>query len=423
MLYAEYKGEEVWASEFPKEIANINTCKDGLPHYPKCPECGKRVTHRSQGVDGTPANFAHCNWSGSEGGGNGDSYCSGVSVGESQEHKAMKNIAASAVAFALDGIGIKNTKLEVDIAANYSDADWRTVDCLIEFKQRDEQLGEGLIVEVQYKNKAKDKEVVTLDYLNVNQDYSVLWLSQQDFKTAADHPKDWSCRVTHEDAVRKRVREQLWPVGEDESIWSVTPDRYTSNGSKPQQKGLVSSANATVHKTAEIHIDEVRRAGDATFLPKPKLAGTCIDEIAQDYKEDLNWNALFRGEMAQKYINEVGQNNNETEPLPYPKLAGTAVDGIAKKYKQTVEWSKLFTEPKTHQFIQEVQIWAGKPIRDVCPKCSRTHELREIKSGEKVRGKTCRNCGAWFTVFDRDAWISGAEQRNLSLWMEVVANA
>jgi len=310
MLYAEYKGAEVWASEFPPELANLNTCKDGLEHYPKCPDCYKRVTHRSQSSDGRSANFAHCGWSASGGKGGGNA-CSGATVGESQEHKAMKDIAASAVGFALDDVGVEKTCLEVELAANYSDADWRTADCVIEFETRDEQLGEGLIIEVQHQNKAKDKEKVTLDYLNINQEYSVLWLSQQDFETDADHPKDWWCRVIDEATVRRRVRQQLWPIGEVQSIWS---DRaYSEEWSESPQIGLLSSANTSSEKTAKDHIETVRgfyrRKDD---LPKPKLAGTAVDAIADEYrhshKNSHGWQSLFRAEHAQQYIEEVDAN-------------------------------------------------------------------------------------------------------------------
>lgn len=421
MLYAEYKGDEVWASEFPNEIADINTCKDGLENYPKCPECGTRVTHRSQSSDGKPANFAHCNWKGHGGGGGGGGDCSGVSVGESQEHKAMKDIATSAVAFALKDIGIEETHLEVELAANYSDADWRTADCLIEFETRDRQLGEGLIIEVQYQNKTKDKEQVTLDYLNVEQDYSVLWLSHQDFERSADHPKNWSCRLIDEFTVRQRVRKQLWPVSENHTIWSVSTDNFSPAWTEYPQKALLSSQNATVHKTAEIAIDKVRRTGDNSNIPKPKVAGTAIDEIAKDYAKKQDWSSLFRAEQAQKYIGKVA-SYGESSSLPKPKIAGTVIDEIAVDYKKSKKWDELFDEPQTDEFIREVQIKGSKAVLKICPYCQYLHDIRDIKPGEISRGKTCRSCGRWFTVFNRDKWIRGAQHRDRQDWQEVIAN-
>lgn len=59
------------------------------------------------------------------------------------------------------------------------DVDYRQADALVEFEHRDSQLGEGLIVEVQYRNKSKDIGVTTDDFLA--QDYSVIWAEGQHF--------------------------------------------------------------------------------------------------------------------------------------------------------------------------------------------------------------------------------------------------
>ena len=266
MLYAEYKGDEVFASEFPNELAALNTCADGYEHYPRCPECDSRVTHRDESTDGKAAHFAHCNFTG--GGGADGSHCSGPSVGESQEHKAMKSIATSAIEFALEDIGIDESYLEVELPAPHTDKkDRRVADCLIEFEGRDEQLGEGLIIETQYKNKSKDKQSTTLDYLLLDDDYSVLWLWEGDFQTDDDLPQNWNCKIVHEETVRDRVQRQIWPPANPESIWEIMgpPSLHYPLQCDSHVNGLDSTARVTFSDPdAQRHIDTVAMTGESS---------------------------------------------------------------------------------------------------------------------------------------------------------------
>jgi len=360
MLFAEYKGDEAWASEFPQELADINTCEDGLAHYPLCPECGSRVTHRNESSDGRAAHFAHCNFSGGGGGGGG---CSGPSVGESQEHKAMKSIAASAVGFALDGLGIAETTLEVELDAPHSDAERREADCLIEFESPDEQLGDGLIIEVQYKNKSKDKQEVMLDYLLLEQDYSVLWLWESDFHTKSDHPKNWNCKVVQEQVVRDRVRRQVWPLATEESVWEdgdYPPEIWIP----AELAGLSSPSVIGPHPTTAMFIQEVADSSDGAGV-EARFAGTVIDEIAQEIKRSYGWGEIVDVEHAEKYITEVAETA-ENPPKPAHFVNDIIDDAILHaKRRDSIGWGALATEPDSERYINEVAQSGETPVATV----------------------------------------------------------
>jgi hypothetical protein len=403
MLYAEYKREEVWASDFPSELADANTCTDGLEHYPRCPECDARVTHRNESIDGRAAHFAHC----------ASSECDGVSVGERQEHTAMKSIAASAVRFALNDLGVGAIHLEERVGAPHSNAEYREADCLIEFEKPDEQLGDGLIIEVQYRNKNKDKNETMLDYLSLEDNYSVLWLWESDFYTTGDLPKDWNCKLVREQAVRDRVREQVWPVEAESAVWeNPNENKYTLRASPAIPK---------IHTQKDVYEREVLetvRETKETTPPDAKVAGTAIDEIAAEYKESYDWEALFTAKHGDEYVDEV---ISQYSSLPKRKHeVRFPAEAVAERYLAACSWptdfsasDKLeaierwgerfgFTKSNIRQWMEE----APTQARSTCPECFHPHELDPIHPGEMTRGKTCRNCGTWFTVYDKHDRVS-----------------
>lgn len=388
MLHAEFRDERTWASEFPDELANINTCEDGLAHYPRCPECGGRVSHNSESRDGRAAHFQHCpSAGGGGGGGGGGAGCSGAAVGESLEHDAMKSIAASAVKFALSRIGIAEIRLEEPLNAPYSDANGRVADCLLLFEQSDEQLGEGLIIEIQYGNKSKDKHAVTADYLKLDRDYSVLWLWPKDFNTRADVPRDWNCKVVQEQQVRDKVRSQIWPPGNPDAIWSG--DKYMSGAYIAAHAIHGLSANNAIHRkwpSTESFIEEVAETG-TTDLPNPKIAGTAVDEIARQIKEEYIWEELSTATTHKQYIREV----RDEFGLPEAQVPATIV-------------------------LPELV------IQRQCPECDAEHDLRKGAPGETIRAKTCGECGEWFTVFDSNKWQRIFDQAAAALSEGVTAD-
>ena len=378
MLYAEYDSEIVWASEFAKELANINTCRDGLEKYPRCPECGGRVSHHSESIDGRAAHFQHCSSDyGGNGGGGGN--CGGATVGESAEHTAMKSIAASALEFALSDVGVSQTNIEVSLPAPYSDADHRTGDVVIDFEDTDPQLGDGLIAEVQYKNKTKDRTAVTIDYLNGDHDYSVLWLGTDDFYTSADLPKDWNCKVVHEDTVRERVREQIWPPANGQAVWEGGKHMPGARIASGAVNGLSAQTHRSEHTPAYEYIRETR-PDDEPDLPDPTFAGSVIDQVAQHVKEQYGWanitGAKYVHEDCLKALKTVGvedvavvpageprgstlvqqalSENAEATSPPDAALRGKAVDAIAQQIKESYDWSEITEGETADRYIEDV---------------------------------------------------------------------
>lgn len=91
--------------------------------------------------------------------------------GESDTHRTMKSIALSK---------LKHTY------PSYSDTDLDTVtigshepDATLWFDEPHSELGKGVVAEAQYRNKGKDKEAVTEDYLDDG--FSVYWLPERMF--------------------------------------------------------------------------------------------------------------------------------------------------------------------------------------------------------------------------------------------------
>lgn len=91
--------------------------------------------------------------------------------GESDEHLRMKAITHSK-------LEKKYPEAEIEFEEKV-EGSGRRADVLVTFDEPRGWLGEGIAVEVQYMNKQKDIEEVEQDYLE--EDYSVLWLYEDDF--------------------------------------------------------------------------------------------------------------------------------------------------------------------------------------------------------------------------------------------------
>jgi hypothetical protein len=149
-------------------------------------------------------------------------------VGQTEEHKKLvqRSIAASEVTRLLSDVTVTDTLIETGgHAAPVSDKNERQRDVQLEFESRDPQLGEGLIIEVQVKNKSKDKHLTTADYLTADSEYSVLWLSDDDFDTSADAPRNWSIKIQTETELRELVKRQISPLKSPDSVWMWRSDK------------------------------------------------------------------------------------------------------------------------------------------------------------------------------------------------------
>jgi predicted small metal-binding protein len=133
-----------------------------------CPECGEQMHPWGPSVDGRARHFQHYS--------NRQCVTAG---GESAVHRKLKSIAVSKLR-SIFGEQAAACEPEVTLDAPKSDAADRRADALVRFDERDEQLGNGLIIEVQYKNKGKDRRATERDYLA--QDYAVVWVTPYDYE-------------------------------------------------------------------------------------------------------------------------------------------------------------------------------------------------------------------------------------------------
>jgi len=291
MLVAEYEGDAKLAAEFTEnELSDENTCDDTIDSGLQCPECEESVTHRDRSTDGRVPHFSHCP----------DVDKSGC--GESDTHKALvkEGIAASEVKDKLPGLNVVNTDADMrTLSARCSGKQHRRPDVLMEFDddEPDTQFGEGLIIEVQWKNKQKDIPAVTADYLNNDNEYAVLWLDgQDDFDMRPANKENWSLTLTGSE-IRKRVAEALRRCDWNALFQPPSTDEYIA-----KVRDAATSGNTTV--TARFTSD-------------------MVDEIAQRVKRRYDWETLFRPPSTDRYIADVrdATASNAIVPVTLPPQA------------------------------------------------------------------------------------------------------
>lgn len=210
----------------------IHEGKEKPPHQvPKkvdveCATCGGRMRIWTKSSDGKARHFKHIGAMGS-GDSGGGAACD--SIAESDEHMIWKGFSADALLAAFgdkveDWEGYnqedkRNLLEEKGLDAPASDKQWRVGDVVLTFDEPDEQLGDGIIVEVQHKNESKDIDMTTTDY--IQQGYSVVWLYEDDF--GSDR-----CRLSEVD-FRHRALQNAWPehVPHQSDWWEPTHNYKT----------------------------------------------------------------------------------------------------------------------------------------------------------------------------------------------------
>jgi len=262
MRDARYDGDLVFPGELPEKVRSQNTCRDTATPAPRCPHCSERVTHRDESANGRAQHFAHCPDAENCGGGSGG--------GESDPHRWMKNIAEGHLRRILSTVSVARTVIDSEyVPAPVSEKESREPDIILEFEEHDEQLGDGLFVEAQWRHKDKDIARVNDDYFALDREYAVLWITEEHFDTTATDPEEWTCQIGSEKRLRRLVRKQHWPTR--------APKR--AKWWKPTH---------TPRKEAFINDDFNPNARDVSIsatLPEPIL-----DEI--QYRES-DWSALF----------------------------------------------------------------------------------------------------------------------------------
>lgn len=212
---------------------------------------------RRKSSDGRARHFWHTdNLSGGSGGGNPE--CN--SVAESDLHLKWKSLAADRLEQVFKG-NIRFCEMEYDIPAAYTDQDKRFADALVLFDEPDDELGQGIAVEVQHKNNSKDIHGATEDYIERN--ISVAWLDSDDF--GQDR-----CLIGEID-FRHRARESVWPDHiPGRKMWSGTfSERFSSDWEKAKMRGLTAS-HVPARMPPEWH-----------------------DEMAQDIWKKTDWQKIF----------------------------------------------------------------------------------------------------------------------------------
>lgn len=233
-----------------------------------CLDCEETMYPRGPSIDGRARHFFHPASSGREGG------CGGGG-GESDTHRKLKSLAASALRTEFEDEA-KQYGVERRLKAPATDEiNHRDADAYVEFESRDEQLGRGLIAEVQYRNKGKDIDATTQDY--IAQGWSVCWLDVDDFAS------DRCLLDTNE--FRQRATEAVWP--------EYIPSRF--------EWGSVET-NFYRMRAQWLQSESKTLSEDAA---KVRLPPEWNDEAAQQMWASQEWLSLFRAGHARQYIAEV----------------------------------------------------------------------------------------------------------------------
>jgi len=263
MLIAEYGGERVYPSEFPNQYYDINSCDPDAEAQPNCPECGEPVTHRSQSKNGRTAHFAHCPDSGSG--------CSGSSVGESDIHDTLKSVAVSAVEQQIP-LDVARSDTEQTYPAKASDSQAeRTFDAVVEFAEYRPEVGEGVVIEVQCGNKSKNKQATTKDVYALDEDWTILWLYEDDFDMSAQEAQEW--RLDMRCSVTERIRSRLWPSNNPNSL-------FTANDAPVAE--IAECQDIFAERPVHAELNYIHDQFCETEHTRVTFAGTVVDAIAQE---------------------------------------------------------------------------------------------------------------------------------------------
>lgn len=170
-----------------------------------CPECGGDLYPRGPFSDGRARHFAHQ-----------DQHvdCSGREP-ESETHQKLKSLAVSALREKFKGRYSRcGPEVTLEVANTATLPDTRHADALVEFESENLYYGRGIIIEVQYKNHAKDKFATTHDYLS--SEFSVFWADPSDFD---------------EDRLRFSVIEQAFDDENDQNgiaVYNNDPEEFST---------------------------------------------------------------------------------------------------------------------------------------------------------------------------------------------------
>jgi predicted RNA-binding Zn-ribbon protein involved in translation (DUF1610 family) len=370
-----HNGKKVVPVQVPKDITVT------------CPECGGEMRVRGPFSDGRGRHFWHTD---NLGGGGGGGSCE--SVAESDKHKKWKSLAADRLKYLFDE-NCRSLRVEMQLEAPVSNKDYRQADAIILFEDRDEQLGQGVVVEVQHKNESKDISAAERDYLD--QDLAVVWSEEEDF---GQH----RMRLEQVD-IRHRAETVAWP--------DHAP-RIQDWPTRPTGKHFLNSlAGKLIADPTE----------DDELVCPATLPAEYLDEQAQRFWSERDWETLVAGPRADEYIDEVAESG-VAGPVSFDMsdLSSTVPRRFWKKYRDYfLGWFEthrrsvaqgLKADPRSvvipvtfpPDTTERIEYLSSQLAEDTevatCPHCGST-EIRELY-GERQLSTTCRVCGDWF-VFHR----------------------
>lgn len=278
----------------------------------ECPECGGTMRVWSKSSDGRGRHFKHIENMGRGGGGGGSAACE--SVAESDIHLKWKSLAADRLEDVFEG-NVENCEMEEQLEAPESDKDYRYGDAVVTFEQRDPQLGQGVVAEVQHKNESKDIDAATADF--IAQDYAVVWTDKADFGT-------YQWRMAEID-IRARAQEAAWPEQvPEQTVWWQPGQNHQAHQSEWQAARR-----------------ELRLVDVTATLPRE-----WHDEKARELWEQQSWHELFPTwveQEAEKYPAQADLDEVRSEVLdgtePTIQLPPTVIEVLLFR---TISWDELF---------------------------------------------------------------------------------
>jgi hypothetical protein len=323
-----------------------------------------------------------------KGGAGSSSAC--ITVAESEQHKHWKRLAEAKLR-ALFGDQLETLQQEYRIEAPISGKERRDADVAAKFLNRDQQFGEGLVIEVQHKNVSKDIQAATDDY--VSQDYAVAWLCSDDFGR-------YKCKLDETD-----LRQAVWPERvPHRSQWESNPASYRELMRARRVENLLGEYNQ----------------GAPATLPKE-----WHDQQARRIWRTQDWESLFSRSNVPRWILQGLISTRSHGSLPRPTLPPAFADQVAATLWSTHPWERKFNP--TTDYLSGVT--EGKPRRtaevDFAPwfeeeswkrwwrdgAVYHDHKLAEVlvRLNTENASRRCADCGdpAIYNIIEKELGYNG----------------
>lgn len=338
-----------------------------------CTECGERMRVWRESQDGTARHFKHV--SEMHGGGEGGGLTNNCSGGEGDQHRKWKNFAAERLYEEFDGI--VEATVEKRLHAPHTGKDHRYADAAITFEKWDEQMGVGLAVEVQHKNRDKDIEATTRDYLKQNM--AVAWLDENDFS-------ETGCRLNEAD-FRDRASEKPSPL-------------YFKSTAVPWYLHLESHVEPTLHSIRiareELNWDECdHELQKREYCVPARLPNEFYDEHAQRIWRNQDWEEIFRIPSGKRYRMEALAPRSPTTNATRVSLPPDYFSWLRRWFWFNTPFEEKLDPPEKY----EKNIDFSYDIEAAFPAHWDYTDQLYNHLGENNASRLCSKCGTTATVY------------------------